>query len=432
MRTTFVGLVAAVAALQASTASAQVFINEIFFNPGGGSTDVRDEFVEIRGSAGASLANHFLLIVENERDSVGVGGAGEVDNIFNLGAFNLGSNGFLSLRQKFNRYAASQLVSGGTNLVNEGPNKPGTGPGAFPGFGNTAGEGSTIGASDLDQGVDAPTTGAIENSGFTAMLIRNDSGAAPLLGEDLDLGNDGLDVPTGRAGWTILDSVGVLAEVDETENGRLYGRVNFGVNDTVFGFPPGWQPNVEPGAAFALVDYEVEYIGRWGNSTGFGTGDWHVSNLTDNAGSGSSGVGGNVGPHDLRQSGDPHPTNDNNPNTPAPQPALVETNRGVRYGTPLLRTIGGPNFITGDYTGDGVVNAADYTAWRDTIGATGSETAEASADGNRDFVVNQADYNVWVASYGTPGAGPSTSTAVPEPAAALLLVLGAVGAPRRR
>jgi hypothetical protein len=426
------GLLFSAIALIAPSASGQVLINEIFFNPGGGSVDLRDEFIEIRGASNASLANHYLLIIENERDSVGVGGAGEIDNIFNLNAFSLGSNGFLSLRQKYNRYAASQLVSGGTNLVNAGPDKAGGGPGAFPGFGNAAAEGSTIGASDLDQGTDAPTTGAIENSGFTAMLIRNDSGAAPVLGEDLDLGNDGLDVPTGRAGWTILDSVGVLAEVDETEFGRLYGRVNYGVNDTVFGFPPGWQPNIEPGAAFALVDYEVEYIARWGNSTGFGVEDWHVSNLTDNAGSGSTGVGGNVGPHDLRQSGDPHPTSDGNPNTPAPQPALVETNRGVRYGTPLLRTIGGPNFITGDYTGDGVVDAADYTAWRDSIGATGSETAEARADGNRDFVVNQADYDVWVARYGTPGAASSTSLTIPEPAAALLLALGMLGGSRRR
>ena len=195
----FVGIV--------TNAEAQMYINEIFFDPGGSANDFRDEFIELRGNPGASLANHYLIFLENELDEFGQGDAGVIDNIFDLGiadnrsAASFGSNGFLAMRQKFNRYSGAQVSPLATQLVNEGPNLAGS----FPGYGNNDNEGSTIGASDLTSTGNLPVTGATENGGFTAMLIRNDSGLAPVLGDDLDVGNDGLDLGTGQAGWTILD-----------------------------------------------------------------------------------------------------------------------------------------------------------------------------------------------------------------------------------
>lgn len=415
-------------AAAASPAAAQVYINELFFDPGGAATDLRDEFIELRGAPNASLANHYLIFIENELDELAVGEAGVIENLFDLGAYSLGSNGFLTLRQKFNRYSGVQVIDGATHLVNDGPNKPGSGTSAFPGFGNNAdaGEGSTIGASDLVSAGSAPTTGALENSGFTAMLIRNDSGAAPELGFDLDDGNDGLDLPTGREGWTILDSIGVFGEVDESQFGRLYGAVNFVVNDPFL--PPGFTPNVPEGSSYELVDFEIEYLARWGNSTGQTVADWHASNLTDNAGSGSQGVlDGLNGPIDLRQSGDPHPSDDGDPATPPSQPSFVETNKGVPYGTPLLTNIGGPNYLTGDFNGDGYADAADYTRWRDSVNSTGTELDPAAADANRDFVVDQADYTLWAAHYtGAPDTPAASAAATPEPSAIVLGVLAIV------
>ncbi|MGL4514271.1 MAG: dockerin type I repeat-containing protein [Lacipirellulaceae bacterium] len=90
-----------------------------------------------------------------------------------------------------------------------------------------------------------------------------------------------------------------------------------------------------------------------------------------------------------------------------------------RYGTPDgLLLYGNVQYepivaLTGDYNGDGAVNAADYTVWRDTL----NSTTNLAADGNNDGSVNAADYNVWVANY---GAG-STATAVPEPGALVLV-----------
>ncbi|WP_197527028.1 PQQ-dependent sugar dehydrogenase [Pirellulimonas nuda] len=76
----------------------------------------------------------------------------------------------------------------------------------------------------------------------------------------------------------------------------------------------------------------------------------------------------------------------------------------------------------GDYNGDGAVDAADYTVWRD---ASGSQR-DLWADGNRDFVVDGLDYHVWRQNFGV---GPAAhGAAVPEPAAGVLLAWVAIAA----
>jgi hypothetical protein len=101
--------------------------------------------------------------------------------------------------------------------------------------------------------------------------------------------------------------------------------------------------------------------------------------------------------------------------------ALLDPNslRGVRkylteIDAALLRDLGytvASGFTTtppGDYNDDGVVDAADYTVWRD--GGSPDDSVEG--------------YNVWAANY---GASATTSTAaVPEPRAILLATLGCV------
>ncbi|MEQ8848269.1 MAG: GxGYxYP family putative glycoside hydrolase [Botrimarina sp.] len=82
--------------------------------------------------------------------------------------------------------------------------------------------------------------------------------------------------------------------------------------------------------------------------------------------------------------------------------------------------------IAGDYNGDGVIDAADYTVWRDSEGQR--VTPGANADGNRDGVINQADLDVWRNAYGLFEA---SSPAVPEPAAAALFGLASLAASLR-
>lgn len=88
-----------------------------------------------------------------------------------------------------------------------------------------------------------------------------------------------------------------------------------------------------------------------------------------------------------------------------------------------------PVVLAGDYNGDGTVNAADYTVWRNTR----NSTTNLAADGDGSGTVNTADYNFWKTRFGNSGSG-SGAGAVPEPGSvALALVAGlALVAMRRR
>ncbi|MGL4512964.1 MAG: hypothetical protein ACRCT8_07710 [Lacipirellulaceae bacterium] len=80
-----------------------------------------------------------------------------------------------------------------------------------------------------------------------------------------------------------------------------------------------------------------------------------------------------------------------------------------------------PVVVAGDYNNDGVVNAADYTRWRDNVGAAAGTLPNDPAGG----VIGPAQYTQWSLNYGAVGfnGGSSHATSVPEPSAALALVL---------
>lgn len=98
--------------------------------------------------------------------------------------------------------------------------------------------------------------------------------------------------------------------------------------------------------------------------------------------------------------------------TPTPGLPVWE---GGRYGLfdasgdllPSAEALGAASVATtpGDFNGDGVVNAADYTTWRDGLDATYSAS----------------DYFVWSTNYGNTVAVPLT--AIPEPTAATTLLV---------
>jgi len=79
-----------------------------------------------------------------------------------------------------------------------------------------------------------------------------------------------------------------------------------------------------------------------------------------------------------------------------------------------------PGGIPGDYNDDGTVNAADYSVWRNSLGAVGSNLP---ADGNGNGSVDEGDYAVWKMHFGESLAAGAGSSAVPEPGSWMLLVL---------
>lgn len=87
--------------------------------------------------------------------------------------------------------------------------------------------------------------------------------------------------------------------------------------------------------------------------------------------------------------------------------------------------------VLGDYNGNGVVDAADYTLWRDKLGAPAGSLA--NRDPSNSGVINAADYTYWKSRFGaTSGAGSGALTLaannVPEPAALWLGVFCFVAA----
>src|SRR5690349_1678566 len=52
--------------------------------------------------------------------------------------------------------------------------------------------------------------------------------------------------------------------------------------------------------------------------------------------------------------------------------------------------------VTGDYSANHVVDAADYVLWRKSAGSTGAQPA----DGNGDLIVNDADRDIWRQNFG--------------------------------
>lgn len=84
--------------------------------------------------------------------------------------------------------------------------------------------------------------------------------------------------------------------------------------------------------------------------------------------------------------------------------------------------------LYGDFNDDGVVNAADYTVYRDHVGGSSSFL---NGNGSGGATVGPADYTLWAQNYGRSNGG---SVAIPEPTTLLLALTGLAlcGRSRRR
>jgi hypothetical protein len=109
-----------------------------------------------------------------------------------------------------------------------------------------------------------------------------------------------------------------------------------------------------------------------------------------------------------------------------PDAALVQSG-GAGSSDPIVTiavntvVTGSVELLPGDYNQNGIVDAADYTVWHDSLGDVGQDLP---ADGDRNGVVDRADYNVWKGSLGATLTG--TPARVPEPMSILIAVAGIV------
>jgi hypothetical protein len=86
--------------------------------------------------------------------------------------------------------------------------------------------------------------------------------------------------------------------------------------------------------------------------------------------------------------------------------------------------------LAGDFNDDGVVNLADYTVWRDNLGADES-TIFPTGTGDASGVVDAGDYALWKSNFGLSNGSGSLAAgaaAVPEPSTLVLFGLLGIAA----
>lgn len=97
-------------------------------------------------------------------------------------------------------------------------------------------------------------------------------------------------------------------------------------------------------------------------------------------------------------------------------------------GTPADAVVGNIEYIAapavaGDYNNDGLVNLADYTVWRDNLGAAESVLPDGTGDGSG--TVDLGDYTRWKSNFAAAAAGATLAAiqTVPEPGSIVVLLL---------
>jgi hypothetical protein len=109
-------------------------------------------------------------------------------------------------------------------------------------------------------------------------------------------------------------------------------------------------------------------------------------------------------------------------------PFLLAFNFGVDYEqmTPAVLAINAAAVdaagLAGDFNNDGVVDAVDYTVWRNNLGDLTEDDIHHNGDGNNG--VDPADYGWWKQHYGdvSPGGG-GLAAAIPEPNGGVLALM---------
>ncbi|MEH2051545.1 beta strand repeat-containing protein [Nostoc sp.] len=221
-------------------------INEILFDPP--STDSPKEYIELRGTPGATLApGTYLVGIEGDSGS---SNPGNVQDIFDLSGKQFGSNGFLVLLQKGNTYAVNPNANVLTNT--------GTGAGWGSGASSSIGHTGQTGATD------------IENGSVSFLLIQTTT--APTLSNDIDSDNNGTADGSVYSNWTVLDSVSVL---DGGTMDIAYSSIVFRKGST--------SGSVPANATVVDTSFIPGYVGRSGDTTGSTASDWLASVITGTA-----------------------------------------------------------------------------------------------------------------------------------------------------
>ena len=220
--------------------SAQLYINEIMVQPPSSTTSPKqdnEELIEIRGAAGATIAdNTYLIQVEGDSSDPGdMESGGGQGGIINLSGKVLGSNGTLVILTTGHPYTVSSET--------------------------------TVLLDVTDGNLEDPSNNffLINTNGNSVEDDGGTSRSAPHSNHDLDENNDGIIDAKFTDAWTFMDGISILKD-----SSTMYAYAEVIFARTTSG------KTIKKSTTSTLVDtsnQQFRYFARIGNSTGYKAGE---------------------------------------------------------------------------------------------------------------------------------------------------------------
>ncbi len=412
------GLIFCTLLIACSNAQAVIRFNEIFYGPE--NPEDGRQFVELYSTTGGaeSVENLWILEIDGDTEAGLSDNAGEVLTAMQLGAATpgidtTGSNGLFLWRD-----SSTVLDTSITSGV-QGPDS-----------------GTTVFVNDYfpgreDLGYEFPPPNETENNVPTFLLVENFNGS---LNQDLDTNNDGVfetfpwDNVVDSISWNEVGDPGFLYAEQFGGSSQTF-QGDFGAD--VASFDP-----IEDMWAFydsGSGEDNASYVGPFFANDGFG---W-ISPAGSNAlfidgrrivvGSDSKFIYATPGTENISAIGGLNRGDtDHDGDVDADDIDLLYDNLGVVGTTFDIAANFGPagqadvdylvqtvlNTEYGDANLDGVIDEQDYDAW---VAGYGADSGWAGGDFQGDQISDAADYTIWRDNLGFGASSISSATSVPEP-----------------